>query len=265
MTTLLSYFKSSLKLELKKTIIYPFSFWIIAIIWPLYSVIQVIFLETIYSQTNNFVGYSKYEAYVLFGTFTMVQTLGHLFCYRRLAEFAYLVKGYSSESLDLALIKPIDAQIFVTTGRFNLGNIVPALVGLIIVFYGLSHETQTLSLINILTYIAVIPLGIFMYFIIFSVISFFLIWFPELQVTESLWGSLQEFGQYPSSLYQGGVGVIMNIILPITLMASIPVDLLFGKLSIYMVFTYYFIVAILLLLTRLFWKYSIRQYSSSSS
>lgn len=265
MRNLLAYYKRSFILEVKKTIIYPFSFWIIALIWPLYSVIQIVFLETIYSQTNNFVGYTKYEAYVLFGTFTMVQTLGHLIFYRRLSEFAGLIKGNARESFDIALTKPIDAQIFTTSGRFNFGNIAPALVGLMIVFYGLSHEPHLLGIINIASYIAIIPLGIFIYYIVFSFISFFLFWFPEIQMTEYLWEALQSFGQYPSALYQGGAGVIFNIIIPLTLMASVPVDLLLGKMPTNRILIYFGIVAILFLFVRLFWNFSIKKYSSFSS
>ena len=169
MNNLLRYYKRSFILEVKKTIIYPFSFWIIALIWPVYSLFQIIFLETIYSQTNSFVGYSKYEAYVLFGTFTFVQTLGHLFFYRRLTEFAGLIRGNARESFDIALTKPIDAQIFTTTGRFNFGNITAALVGLVVVFYGLSHESHDLDIINFITYSAMIPLGILIYYIIYTI------------------------------------------------------------------------------------------------
>lgn len=265
MKNLFRYYKRSFILEVKKTIIYPFSFWIIALIWPLYSVVQIIFLESIYSQTNNFAGYTKYEAYILFGTFTMVQALGHLLFYRRLAEFAYLIKGDSQESFDIALTKPIDAQVFTTSGRFNFGNIVPALTGLAVVVYGLSHQSQLIGITNIFLYIAMIPLGIFMYYIIYSIISIFLFWYPEMQMTENLFFSFQEFGQYPSGLYQGGAGIILNIVIPITLMASVPVDFLLGKLPFYKILIYYAIVAILFLLTRLFWNFSIKRYSSSSS
>lgn len=265
MRDLLGYYKRSFILEIKKTIIYPFSFWIIALIWPLYSVVQIVFLETIYSQTNNFAGYTKYEAYILFGTYTMVQTMGHLFFYRRLAEFAFLIKGNARESLDIALTKPIDSQIFTTSGRFNLGNLSPTIVGLVVALYGISHLTHPLGLINIVSYIAVIPLGVFMYYIIYSLISMLLFWSPEMQITESLWASIGDFGQYPSSLYQGTMGIILNIIIPITLMASVPVDFLLGKKPLYMILIYFVIVAVLLLFDRLFWNFSVKKYSSSSS
>ena len=265
MNNLLRYYKRSFILEVKRTIIYPLSFWIIALIWPAYSLFQIIFLETIYSQTNNFVGYSKYEAYVLFGTFTFVQTLGHLFFYRRLTELVYLIRGNADESFDIALTKPINTQIFTTTGRFNFGNITAALVGLVVVFYGLSQEPYSLGIVNIVSYIIMVPLGILIYYIMYTIISTFLFWYPELKMTENLWGSIQDFGQYPSSLYQGGIGIVLNILVPLTLMASVPVDFLLGKLPAPMLLLYYALVTILLLITRLFWNFSIKQYSSSSS
>ncbi len=265
MTNIITYLKMSFILELKKTLAYPTSFWIVVITIPLYSLIQIVFLESIYSQTSNFVGYTKYEAYVLFGTFTIVQTIGHLIFYNRLAEIKGLIRGGSQESFDVALTKPIDTQVFATLGKFNFGNIAPFFIALFIVMYGLSHEYHFLGAINILSYIFFVIMGVFVFYLTFLFFSTFLFLFPELQVTESLWDSIQSFGQYPSALYKGSIGAIFNLIIPITLMASVPVDFLLGKKPYQMFFVYVLVVFLLFFLTRLFWNKAIKSYSSSSS
>lgn len=265
MSSLLRYLKRTWNLEIKKTIAYPASFWLVVITIPLYSVIQIVFLETIYSQTNNFAGYTKYEGYILFGTFTIVQTIGHFFFYNRLSELKGLIRGGAQESFDTALTKPIDAQIFATIGRFNFGNIAPFIISIFIVLYGLRHETHLLSSLDILSYVLVIIMGVSFFYLSLLFMSTFLFWIPELQMTEALWESFMSFGEYPSNLYHGAVGVIFNLVIPITLMASIPVEFLLGRKPPYMLFTYLAIIILLFLLTRQFWNVAIKKYSSFSS
>lgn len=265
MNNIFTYLKKTLILELKKTIAYPASFWIVVMTIPLYSVIQIVFLETIYSHTSNFAGYTKYEGYILFGTFTLVQTIGHLFFYNRLAEIKGLIRGGEQESFDTALTKPIDAQIFTTIGRFSFGNIAPFLIVVLIVFYGLYHEHHLLNVLDISSYILVIFMGVMIFYLSLLFVSTFLFWIPELQMTEALWESFMSFGQYPSNLYHGALSVIFNLVIPITLMASVPVEFLFGREPLFMLFIYIAIVILLFLLTRLFWKVAIKKYSSFSS
>lgn len=265
MTSFFIYLKRVFMMEVKKTIAYPASFWIIALTIPLYCLIQVVFLETIYSQTSNFVGYTKYEGYVLFGTYTIVQTLGHLFFHLRLADLKGMLRGSSQESFDTALIKPIDAQILTTVGRFNFGNIAPFLISVFLVYFGFSHEPHLLGIFNIFSYIATVLLGMGFFYLSFLFFSTFLFWFPELQMVEALWDSILTLGQYPTSLYKGIAGFALNLVIPITLMAAIPVEFLFAKKSPAMFFIYLAIMIILFVLTRLFWNTAIKKYSSFSS
>jgi ABC-type uncharacterized transport system permease subunit len=96
MSNVITYLKRVFVMELKKTIAYPASFWMVVLTIPLYSIIQIVFLETIYSNTSNFAGYTKYEGYILFGTFSIVQTIGHLFFHLRLADLKGLIRGRSA-------------------------------------------------------------------------------------------------------------------------------------------------------------------------
>lgn len=251
--------------ELKKTLAYPTTFWIIVLIIPLNSLIQIIFLESIYSFTSNFIGYSKYEAYVLFGTYTIVQSLGHFAFYNRLSELGNLIRGGSQETLDLALIKPIDSQVFATLGKFNFGNIAPFFVAVFVVWHGLSSQPQLLNIFNIGSYLLLTIMGVMIFYLSFLFISTFLFWQPDLQMTEDLWESVQSFGQYPPNLYHGLVGIIFNFVIPITLMAGIPTNFLFAKTSAPLLILYLAIMVFLFYLTRLFWMIAIKKYSSSSS
>ena len=265
MNDIIVYLKRTFVLELKETIAYPASFWMVVVTIPLYAVVQIVFLETIYGQTSNFASYTKYEAYILFGTFMMVQAIGHIFFYNRLVMLKELIRGDGQESFDLALTKPIDAQIFATLGRFSFGSIVPFFVTVFIVVYGMIHQSQTLNIFNFAAYVFVVLIGVLISYLVLLFCSTFLFWFPELQMADALWGHIVEFGKYPSHLYRGIAGILFNVVIPVTLMASIPVEFLLGKRSFTMLLIYAIITIVLFVLTRIFWQVAIKKYSGSGS
>jgi ABC-2 type transport system permease protein len=259
------YFAISFVMDLKSNIAYPSTFWFAVTTIPLWGLLQILLIEMIYGQTNSFLGYTKYENYVLFGTWQLVQSLAIFFFSVRLEDLSEKVRGTSDWSLDMMLLKPLDSQLFATTGKYWLGVTSSIMVGIGLIVYGLIHEPHAISIIQIITYLWTMGLGIFLLYLIYLFIQTWLFWFEYLEVGESLWFAFQSFGEYPRQLYHGGLGIVLNIVIPITLMASVPVELLFGKMPLYMLGVYTLIVAILFGLTRWFWQYSIKKYSSFSS
>ncbi len=265
MNDALIYLKRTFILGLKETIAYPASFWMAIFTISLNVIVQIVFLETIYSQTTNFADYTKYEAYILFGTFMMVWALGNIFSYDRLSRLKELIRGDGQESFGLTLTKPIDAQVSATLGRFGFGSIVPFFVTVFIVVYGMMHQSQALSILNLAAYVVIVLIGVLISYLIGFFIGTFLFWFPELQMADALYWSVVDFGRYPSRLYRGIAGVLLNVVIPVTLMASIPVEFLLGRRSFFMLLVYAAITIVLFMLTRLFWQFAITKYSGSGS
>jgi ABC-2 type transport system permease protein len=260
-----TYTKVSIRMDAKRITAYPASFWLVFFTIPFFSVVQIAFVESIYGQTSSFAGYTKYEAYLMFGTFRIVQGLLFLLFYNRLSDLKLLIRGEGEETFDSVLIKPIDSQLYATFGRYNLGNISSLVVGMLIVIYAVTKGSIELHFFNFVVYILLMMLGVFAMYLIFLIMSTFHFWFTISESAEDIWSSSQSFGQYPPNLYKGAVGVIFNILIPVTLMAGVPVNILLGKVS-FSIFLFYFaVVAILFYISRQFWKFAVKQYSSSSS
>jgi ABC-2 type transport system permease protein len=258
-------YKIMFPLELKSLMAYPETFWFAFTTIPLWSLLQILFIETIYGQVDSFLGYTRMENYILFGTFKIVQSLAVILFMVQLDDFTDRVRGQDFWSFDMMLLKPIDSQIFTTMGRIWFGSISALSVGVGMVVYGFAHEPHMLSAINWLVYILCIFLSAVFFYILYFFIQTWLFWFEYLQVGETLWFTVQSIGEYPRRLYQGGLGLFFNIAIPITLAAAVPTELLLGKMPWYQLGGYVLIVGILFYLTRLFWKYSIKKYSSFSS
>lgn len=262
---LFNYYKQGFICDIKANIAYPTTFWFAALTIPLWILIQILFIETIYGQTHSFLGYTKYENYALFGTFKLVQSIASFLFFVRLEDLAQKIRGTSDWSLDMMLLKPIDSQVFATTGKFWFGSLSSMAAGIGMIAYGLTHEAHIIPASAMVMYGLAVLLGVFFLYLLFLFIQTWLFWFEYLQIGESLWFTFQAFGQYPRGLYGGWLGVVLNIVIPITLMASVPVEFLFGRIPVVNMALYGLIVMILFYLTRQFWLYSIKKYSSFSS
>jgi len=265
MDKIFDYIGLSFKMEVKKLFAYKSSFWIVFWTIPLWSLVQILFIETIYRQTGNFAGYNRFESYILFGTYNITNNLAYFLFYYRLKQLAELIRGNDHESLDEILTKPIDTQLYTTIGRFNFGHISSIIVGLFLIFYGLINNHTVIQFSNVIGYLILVILGIFVVYVTFFFLRTLIFWFEEFLVTEGLWDAYSDLGKYPSALYQGPIGLIVNLVIPITLMGSIPVDLLLGRIPGYTVVLYIFVIALLFVVTRWFWKISLKNYSSFSS
>jgi ABC-2 type transport system permease protein len=263
--TVFKFYKLNFWLELKSLIAYPATFWFAMTTIPLWSLIQITFIETIYGQVDSFLGYSKFENYVLFGTYKLVQSVAVIFFMVQLEELTERIRGNDNWSLDMMLLKPIDSQIFATMGRFWFGSLSSVGVGIALIFYGLFQEPHLLGIMNIASYIVMMCIAILLFYILYLFIQTWLFWVEYLQVGQEVWFTMQDLGQYPRKLYQGGVGALLNIVVPVTIAAAVPVDMLLGRMPFSYILLFGLIVFVLAILTRKFWQYSIKKYSSFSS
>jgi ABC-2 type transport system permease protein len=262
---LLKYYGMSFVYDLKAVIAYPASFWMAAFSIPLWVLVQLVFIETIYGQTETLLGYSKYESYLMYGTYKLIQSLTVVIFYVRLWDLAEKIRGSSDWSLDMMLLKPIDSQIFATTGRFWLPSLSSLLVSIAMIWYSLNKLGPVYELTNWLTYLAVVVIATVFLYVLYLVIQTSMFWLDYTQAGERLWTSFMDFGKYPRQMYPGAWGFLLNIAVPITLMASVPVDYLLGKLPLTNLVTGAGVVAILFGLSRMFWLRSLREYSSFGS
>lgn len=261
----LNYFKINFVFNLKAEMAYQTMFWFAIVTQPLWAVLQILLIETIYGHTDSFLGYTRFDNYVLFGTFKIVQSLAEGVSMARLNDLAEKIRGTSDLSFDMMLTKPIDSQLYATTGQFWFGSFSSLLAGIGMMLYGLINQNYIIGIGQMIGYLFAMLLGVVLLYIIFLFIQTWLFWFEYLQIGQELWFSTQIFGQYPSAMYTGALNVIWNIVIPITLMASVPVEFLFGKMPLINMLFYVGVVGVLFVLTRKFWQYSIKKYSSFSS
>jgi ABC-2 type transport system permease protein len=91
------------------------------------------------------------------------------------------------------------------------------------------------------------------------------IWFTKVWNATEVLRSFTEAGKFPMSAYHPAVRVFFTFILPVAFLTTIPAEIMRGMRGPAYILLEAAIAAALLAISRLFWKWAMRFYTSASS
>lgn len=221
----------------------------------------LVVLFVVYGKVDTIGGWDRREAQILGATLYIVGSLNNLLTCAVLEIPGHVRQG----TLDFIVTKPVDSQFWVSMRKFNFAEVGSFLGGVTLVAISVAAFQPIPSLIQFALYLlgiicAVINLYGFQLALMTTGIYFVRI--------DNLWvlgETLTGLGRYPMDIYPKGLRFILTFMLPVAFFAYFPALQLvrgadFGVAAQGILFS-----AIFFVLSRLWWRYSMRHYSSASS
>ena len=103
---------------------------------------------------------------------------------------------------------------------------------------------------------------IYSFWLILATLSF---WFVRVENILVIFQSMYEAGRWPVSLYPGWLRYGLTFVVPVAFATTVPAEALTGRLNWGTLFGALAIAALLLTLSRLFWRAGLRHYSGASA
>jgi ABC-2 type transport system permease protein len=234
---------------------------VIAALSSLCSLAGSIFALLLFYQGGyTFAGWSWEEALIVLGIFTLLQGFSATFLAPNLNQ---IVRQVQLGTLDFVLLKPISSQFWLSTRTVSPWGLPDLLFGLIIVGYAGSRLGVAAS-----TYLtALLPLG-------FGALSLYSLWFmlgatsiwfvKIYNVTEVLRGLL-EAGRFPMAAYPVAYRFFFTFVVPVAFLTTIPAEALLRRTELSWIVAAATLAIALLLISRVFWRFALRFYTSASS
>ncbi len=254
-------YKTLLQLNLSTLTAYRANFinsLISSLAWGSFSVLSVFLLT---SKTSSVYGWSKNELLILIGAYNIFIGIFHLLFSRNFDRFSTLIH-YGQ--LDGLLVKPMDSQFLLSFWFFNYTSFFRILLGILFTVYMLFQTHQALSFLAILGFVIFGIIGILLLYSVWFIIVTFTIWFTRLSNLVELLYNLNGMTRYPQEMFRG-TKIIFFFLLPITLALTTPTKLLFSKSSTSDFFLLFIFSVILFYISRKFWKFALKFYTSASS
>lgn len=253
---------------LRNSLIREMSFKANFILWMLVEVLwfcgQIFFFSIIFGQVDQIGDWSKWEVVLLVGTHQTIAQLFQAFFFVNISNIPELVR---TGKLDSLLVLPIDSQFAVSTKQFGLDSVLNALLGLLVVIVSLVQLRVVPSLSFIGLYLCSLVFGVAIHYSIMLSLAAFSFWIVRAQGLVYGYFNFLHIARYPDVIFPRLFQFIFGWIVPVIIVANIPARLLIKPLGQPAWLVLHLVIAAVgaVVLSRIFWHFALRRYSSASS
>ncbi len=228
-------------------------------IWS-FLVLSTIFLTT--RQVKTVFGYTPGELLALGATQIVFLGVFHTFVSKNIEKIPeYVNHGF----LDSILLKPVDSQFLVSLTHHNF----PALFRMVIGIYSLWYlqsvgSIQINGIYGVLGFSVALIFSLVLIYALWYILATLLVWFPQMDNIVEFLYHLNTASRYPIGFYQE-FGLFLVILFgPFSIALTVPMRILTGKADMFEVGLLVVTTVTFLILSRLFWLYALRSYTSAS-
>jgi ABC-2 type transport system permease protein len=218
-------------------------------------------LLVIYSRTDSIAGWGRGDGFVLAGTVFLMNALVAAFFFS-LHDIPQQVR---QGTLDFVLTKPIDTQFWISTRRFNFDQIGTLLAGLIMVLIGVGMSHTSPNILQWLCYVLLVVASTVIFYGFSLMLMTTGIWLIRVDNLWVLGESVVQITRYPLDIYGVGVQKVFLYVVPLAFIATIPARQLVKGLNLQMVALGVVWAVGFFLLSRWFWRFALKHYTSASS
>lgn len=228
-------------------------FWTATAIAPLFVV---------FNQRAEFAGWSRGEALLVVGWFTLLQGVLEGAINPSLTT---VVEHIRKGTLDFVLLKPADAQFMVSTARFLPWRVTNVLAAIGIFAYGFkligTPPTVSSLLVAALLFVTAVTILYALWIITVSA-AFYVVKIDNLTY---LFTSIFDAARWPASVFPSALRLFFTFVLPLALLTTFPARAMLAKLSPMEILIPLAGAFVFSAVARFVWTRSIRKYTSASS
>lgn len=229
------------------------------IVW---SAVSLLFIDIVFGRVGAVRGWTRDEMWVLYGTFVVLESL----CYGVLGPNMWRFSGLVRDGgLDLALIKPVNTQFFVSTRYLDLNGVLNCVPGFALMFWGFQRLGQWPNALQWLLWLAFLVCGIVMAYSIWFAIVTLSIWFVKLESGAVAFDPVMQMAKFPVEIYPARMRAFLTFALPVAFLTTYPSASLLGKSDARVLVVGVLLAAFLLFLSQMFFRFALRFYGSASS
>ncbi len=213
-----------------------------------------------YRTGYEFQGWEWQESLVVLGVFTMLQGFAATFLSPNLNR---IVQHVQEGTLDFVLLKPINSQFWLSTRTISPWGFPDLILGAVMVSY--AGRQLGLGFTNYVVALVPLALGFMSLYSLWFMLGATSIWFVKIyNVTEVLRGFL-EAGRFPIVAYPAAFRIFFTFVIPVAFLTTVPAQVFLNRIEVSWLAGSCVLAFGLLQISRLFWRFALRFYTSASS
>ena len=236
---------------------------IVDFITAILSLIGSVFLLTIFFQnTDTIAGWSFEQALIIQGIYTILNGITNTWFNPNLTE---IVKHIREGTLDFVLLKPVDSQFYISLKKIAPSGFLEIILGFCLLSYCIGINQININLGFMLLCITTLFCSIVILYSLWFLISTTTIWFVKTWNATEVLRSFLYLGRFPLNSFSFSLRIFFSIFVPIAFITSIPSEVFLGLANIWEISLEIIISGIFLIVSRMFWLFALKYYTSASS
>lgn len=224
--------------------------------------ITIVFFQVIFLHTPTIGGWDIHSTLLLVAVNQMVNGLYNAFFSTNITRIPdYVREG----TLDFVLVKPIDPQFLTTLRYVNFAALFSLIFPVLIVFYLVAAGSVIVSLPALVLSLLLLWCGVVIRYAIGLAVMTLSFWATETYALHALYTDFFSLSGYPAAIFRGGWQIFFTFIVPVIVVANFPVMAVMQALDATAILLAVGLAAVLLLVTRWFFHFALRNYCSASS
>ncbi len=218
-------------------------------------------LSLFYQHGAKLGGWPFDEALLVLGLFTMLQGITQTFFKPNLGR---LVEHVRMGTLDFVLLKPVDSQFWLSLRRLSPWGLPDVLFGMgIVLFAGARLNLDGVAWLYALTPISC---GVLILYSLWYLLASTTIWYVKIYNVTEVLQSVLAAGRYPIDAFPAGAyRIVFTFVIPVSFLTTVPANALLGRAQTSSVLYAMVFALLLFFLSRAFWRFALRFYTSASS
>jgi len=218
-------------------------------------------LALFFNHTTALGGWDYWEIVVLLGVFNALTGVIEAVLRPGIGQLADEVR---SGELDLVLVKPVDAQGFVSFRRLDIWRFTDVLLGLALAGYALTRLGRIPSVAQLAAFALAFASAAVVVYAIWVALMSLAFWFVSVENIAVLFDAVYEGARYPVSAYPGALRFLFVYLIPIAWTTTIPASALTGRLRPEIALAAALVAGLAFTLARVLWRAALRQYGGAS-
>ncbi|HSW48436.1 MAG TPA: ABC-2 family transporter protein [Candidatus Saccharimonadales bacterium] len=227
-------------------------------VWAAFIIISMLLLT---SRTSSVFGWTRNELLILAGTYNIILSIFYFLFSRNFNEFSNTIH-YGK--LDALITKPIDIQFLMTCMYVSYTHVIRFILGVGFVIFILNQMHMVFTIVTFLWFILFLVLSIVILYSIWLLVMTITIWHTKLSNLADLLYEGHSVSKYPQEIFKGASWPVYFILFPLTLIVTIPTKVLLQKMLLGDIFWPIIFAIGLFGISRRFWKFALRYYTSAS-
>jgi ABC-2 type transport system permease protein len=234
---------------------------IASLLGTVFWLLMAILTAALYFQhTSTLGGWEFWDVVVLLGIFNALA--GVVEAVLR-PGIGHLPADVRSGKLDLVLVRPVDAQFYVSFRRLDVWRLADVVLGLALAGYAFVRTGRVISAWELVTFMVTFAVAIAVVYAIWVALMSFAFWFVAVENMAALFDALFEAARYPVSAYPGALRFLFVYLIPIAWTTTIPASALTGRLRPALALWALAIGIAALGASRLLWRVALKRYTSA--